>query len=68
MLGLFLVGGVAKQRLSVDRLGALSIENLQKVQNYANFNNIRYKDLVLWDCKKAAFINYNIGYKIPDLF
>ena len=68
VLGLFQVGGVAKQRLSVDRLGALSIENLQKVQNFANFNNIRYKDLVLWDCKKAAFIDYNIGYTIPDLF
>ncbi|AFK02775.1 hypothetical protein Emtol_1630 [Emticicia oligotrophica DSM 17448] len=68
VLGIFQVGGVVKQRLKVDRLGALSSENLQKVQFYADFNNIRYKDLKLWDCKNAGFVDYNIGYTIPNLF
>lgn len=67
VLGIFLVGGVLKQRLTVDRLGSISTEILQKVQNYASFNNIRHKDAALWNCKDAGFIDYNIGYDLPPL-
>jgi Domain of unknown function (DUF4249) len=68
VLGIFQVGGMLKQRLTVDRFKSITSEILQKVQFYANFNNIRNKDAPLWDCKNAGFIDYNIGYDLPPLF
>lgn len=68
VLGIFQVGGVLKQRLTIDRFNAITPEILQKVQFYANSNNIRNKDAPLWDCKNAGFVDYNIGYTLPNLF
>ena len=67
VLGIFQVGGVLKQRLTIDRFNSITPEILQKVQFYADFNNIRYKEAKLWDCKDAGFIDYNIGYTLPPL-
>jgi Domain of unknown function (DUF4249) len=68
VLGLFQVGGVLRQRLTVDRYNSITSEILQKVQFYADFHNIRHKDAPLWDCQKAGFIDYNIGYNLPKIF
>ncbi len=67
VLGLFLVGGVNKQRLTIKRFDSFSQEIFKKVQYYVDFNNIRNKDAKIWDCKNAAFIDYNLGYTIPML-
>lgn len=68
VLGIFLVGGVVKQRLTVERFNSITPEILQQVQFYVNSHNIRYKDAPLWDCKNAGFVDYNIGYTLPNLF
>jgi hypothetical protein len=68
VLGLFLVGGLSKQRLTIDRFKEVPLDVYQKVVQYADFKDIRYKNLKLWDCKNAGFIDYNIGYDLPSLF
>ena len=42
-------------------------EAYQKLVFYVDFNNIRQKDIPLWNCKDAAFIKYNLGYSLPPL-
>ncbi len=67
VLGVFLVGGVNKQRLTINRFDSFSEDTFKKVQYYVDFNNIRNKDAKLWDCKNAAFIDYNLGHTLPIL-
>lgn len=65
VLGYFMVAGKTKSRLTVDRYNGIPFETYNKLVNYVEFNNIRYKNYPLWDCRKAAWIPYNIGLKLP---
>ena len=67
VLGFFMVGGLTQKRLQVDRFNGIPTEAYQKLLFYVDFNNIRYKDIPLWNCKDAAFIKYNLGYSLPPL-
>ena len=67
ILGVFVVAGITKQRLTIDRFKTYDFETYQKVQNYVDFNNIRRKDLKLNNCWQAGWINYNLGLEIPEL-
>ena len=67
VLGFFMVGGLTQKRLQVDRFNGIPTEAYQKLLFYVDFNNIRYKDIPLWNCKAAAFIKYNLGYSLPPL-
>lgn len=67
ILGVFIVAGVTKQRLTIDRFKSYDFETYQKVQNYVAFNNIRRIDLKLNNCWQAGWINYNLGLEIPEL-
>ena len=67
VLGYFMVGGLTQKRLSVDRFNGIPTEAYQKLLFYVDFNNVRYKDIPLWNCKDAAFIKYNLGYSLPPL-
>lgn len=67
VLGYFMVGGKTAKRLNVDRFGGIPAEAYQKLLFYVDFNNIRYKDIPIWNCKDAAFIKYNLGYSLPPL-
>jgi hypothetical protein len=65
VLGYFMVAGKTKSRLTIDRYNGIPFETYNKLVNYVEFNNIRYKNYPLWDCRKAAWIPYNIGLKLP---
>jgi hypothetical protein len=65
VVGYFLVGGLQRQRLRVDRYTNIPEETYRKLGFYVDFNNIRYKDYALWDCRKAAWIPYNLGLSLP---
>ena len=67
VLGFFMVGGLTQKRLNVDRFNGIPVEAYQKLLFYVDFNNIRRKDIPLWNCKDAAFIKYNLGYSLPPL-
>ncbi len=67
VLGFFMVGGLTQKRLKVDRFNGIPTEAYQKLLFHVDFNNIRYKDIPLWNCKDAAFIKYNLGYSLPPL-
>lgn len=67
ILGYFLVAGKTKQRLMIDRFNDVPKENFDKLVEFVNFNNIRYKNYPIWDCKMAGWVNYNIGYELPPL-
>lgn len=67
VLGAFVVSGTSKQRLVIKRYDSLGELAFKKVQTYAEFNNVRFKDLPLLDCSQAAWIDYNLGYSIPKL-
>lgn len=66
VLGLFFVGGVTNQRLTIDRLKVIGDDKFQKIMNFVNFNNIRYEDTKLNNCQDAGFVPYNIGRTLPD--
>lgn len=65
VLGYFMVAGKSKTRLKVDRYNGIPYETYNKLVNYVEFNNIRYKNYPLWDCRKAAWIPYNVGLNLP---
>jgi hypothetical protein len=67
VLGYFMVGGLTQKRMTVDRFNGIPTDAYQKLLFYVDFNNIRYKDIPLWNCKDAAFIKYNLGYSLPPL-
>ena len=67
VLGAFVVSGTSKQRLVIKRYDSLGELAFKKVQTYAEFNNVRFKDLPLLDCSQAAWVDYNLGYSIPKL-
>jgi hypothetical protein len=67
VLGYFMVGGLTQKRLQVDRFNGIPTDAYQKLLFYVDFNNVRYKDIPLWNCKDAAFIKYNLGYSLPPL-
>ncbi len=66
VLGFFLVGGMRKQRLTVDRFNGITEETFKKLGYYVDFHNVRYKNYSLWNCEEASWIPYNIGLKLPD--
>ena len=66
VLGYFVVAGRSKNKLTVDRFNGIPDAYYQKLVQYVNFNNIRYKDKVLWDCRNAAWVPYNIGFNLPE--
>lgn len=68
VLGVFMVGGVTKKRLTIGRFQSFSLENYKKVAFYTDFHDVRFKNLKLWDCNCAAFVDYNIGYYLPPMF
>ena len=60
------LGETAQKRVrEYHRLNGIPFETYNKLVNYVEFNNIRYKNYPLWDCRKAAWIPYNIGFKLP---
>lgn len=65
VLGFFMVGGIKKQRLLVDRYSNVPTEAYKKLTYYVEFNDIRYKNYALWDCRKASWVPYNIGLALP---
>ncbi len=67
VVGYFLVGGLHRQRLKIDRFNGIPEETNRKLGFYVDFNNIRYKDFPLWDCRKAAWIPYNLGFNLPPM-
>lgn len=67
VVGYFLVGGLHRQRLKIDRFNGIHEETNRKLGFYVDFNNIRYKDFPLWDCRKAAWIPYNLGFNLPPM-
>jgi hypothetical protein len=67
VVGYFLVGGLHRQRLKIDRFNGIPEETNRKLGFYVDFNNIRYKDFPLWDCRKAAWIPYNLGFNLPPI-
>lgn len=67
VVGYFLVGGLYRQRLKIDRFNGIPEETNRKLGFYVDFNNIRYKDFPLWDCRKAAWIPYNLGLNLPPM-
>ena len=67
VVGYFLVGGLHRQRLKIDRFNGIPEEINRKLGFYVDFNNIRYKDFPLWDCRKAAWIPYNLGFDLPPM-
>lgn len=67
VLGAFVASSSLKQRLSIKRYNEISEQNYLKVEAFAEFNNIRFKDLEMLDCSKAAWIDYNLGFNIPEL-
>lgn len=67
VLGYFMVGGLTQKRLTVDRFNGIPEAAYQKLGFYVDFNNIRRKDIPLWNCKDASFIKYNLGYSLPPL-
>ncbi len=66
VLGYFLVAGRSKNRLKIDRFNGIPDEYYQKLVQYVEFNNIRFKDYVLWDCRNAAWVPYNLGFNLPE--
>ncbi len=66
ILGYFVVAGKTKNRLKIDRFNGIPDAYYQKLVQYVEFKNIRFKDYVLWDCKNAAWIPYNLGYHLPE--
>ena len=67
VVGYFLVGGLHRQRLKIDRFNGIPEETNRKLGFYVDFNNIRYKDFPLWDCRKAGWIPYNLGFNLPPM-
>ena len=67
VVGYFLVGGLHRQRLKIDRFNGIPEETNRRLGFYVDFNNIRYKDFPLWDCRKAAWIPYNLGFNLPPM-
>ncbi len=67
VIGYFLVGGLHRQRLTIDRYQGIPEEAYKKLGFYVDFYNIRYKDYALWDCRKASWIPYNLGLSLPTL-
>jgi hypothetical protein len=67
VVGYFLVGGLHRQRLKIDRFNGIPEETNRRLGFYVDFNNIRYKDFPLWDCRKAAWISYNLGFNLPPM-
>jgi hypothetical protein len=67
VLGVFVVAGITKQRLEINRFERVSPEVYQKIQTYVDFNDLRFTNLKLNDCRRAAWIDYNLGFTIPSL-
>ncbi len=67
VLGVFVVGGLSKQRLTIDRFKDVSPEVFEKINSYADLKNIRFKDTPINDCKEFGNLPYNIGYDLPPL-
>jgi Domain of unknown function (DUF4249) len=67
VLGVFVVSGLAKQRITIDRFKDVTPEAFQKIVRYADFKNIRFKYTPINDCKQFGNIPYNIGYDLPPL-
>jgi len=66
VLGYFVVAGRTKNRLKIDRFVGIPDTYYQQLVQYVEFNNVRYKDYTLWDCRNAAWVPYNLGFNIPD--
>ncbi len=66
VLGAFVVAGLVKQRVTVRRFHEIPAEAGIKVQAYADFKNTRFKYLKIDDCSQAGFIDYNIGFNLPE--
>ncbi len=66
VLGYFAVAGKTKKRILIDRFNGEPNKYFNKLVEYVNFNNIRYKDAPVWDCRQAGWVPYNIGYSIPE--
>ncbi|RYU94987.1 DUF4249 domain-containing protein [Emticicia agri] len=67
VLGAFVVGGVNKQRLSIDRFTNIPTDAYQKMVADIGIFDYRYSKLKLWDCQSAGWIEYNIGHNLPPL-
>jgi len=66
VLGYFVVSPRTKSRLYIDRFNGIPDEYYQKLVQYVEFNNVRYKNYVLNDCRKASWVPYNLGFTIPE--
>lgn len=66
ILGVFVVGGVTKKRLVINRGGDDDVL-LARIQAYADSKNVRFKEYPLYDCDKAGWVRYNIGRYLPPL-
>ncbi|MEN9959338.1 MAG: hypothetical protein RLZZ474_1582 [Bacteroidota bacterium] len=65
VLGYFMVAGKTKQRLFIDRYNGIPAASYQKLVNYVDFKKMRYAESPLWDCRKAAWVPYNVGLNLP---
>lgn len=68
VLGAFVVAGLNKKRLEVDRFEGAPSDAYQKLIFYVGDRKIRFQDFPIWDCRQAGFVDYNIGFNIPPLF
>lgn len=67
VLGAFVVGGLTKQRLIIDRFNNIPPEAYQKMVLDIGIFDYRYSNLKLFDCQTAGFVEYNIGRNLPPL-
>jgi hypothetical protein len=67
VLGVFVVAGFTKKRLKINRFESVSAEIGRKIQSYVDFNDIRFENHKINDCRRAAWIDYNLGFTIPPL-
>ena len=67
VLGAFVVGGLTKQRLVIDRFTNISTDAYNKMVADIGIFDYRYSKLKLWDCQTAGFVEYNIGRNLPPL-
>ncbi|SOE22135.1 protein of unknown function [Spirosomataceae bacterium TFI 002] len=65
VLGIFVVAGKTKKRLEIDRFKSFDQATLAKVQTYLNFNDLRNKELKVYNCDQAGWVDYNIGFSLP---
>jgi hypothetical protein len=67
VLGAFIVGGLNKQRLTVNRFENVPPDAYAKMVIDIGVFDYRYSKFQLWDCQTAGFVEYNIGHNLPPL-